>query len=174
MSIKAKFKSFIIEHVSNSKRAELYKKWYGIQIGDGCEIYRNVAFGSEPYLIQIGNNVRITSGVKFCTHDGGMWVIRNLGWNKQADLFGKIKIGDNVHIGWNAVIMPNVTIGNNVVIGIGAVVTHDVPDNCIVAGVPARVIKILDAYYEKNKDSILNTKSLSESDKKKYIESILN
>lgn len=103
-----------------------------------------------------------------------MWVIRNLDWNKQADLFGKIRIGDNVHIGWNAVIMPNVTIGNNVVIGIGSIVTHDVPDNCIAAGVPARVIKTLDAYYEKNKDSILNTKGLSSSDKKKYVKSVLN
>ncbi|MES2439453.1 MAG: sugar O-acetyltransferase [Verrucomicrobiota bacterium] len=52
-----------------------------------------------------------------------------------------ITIGDNVWIGGNAVINPGVTIGNNVVIASGAVVTKDVPDNVVVAGVPAKVIK---------------------------------
>ena len=53
-------------------------------------------------------------------------------------------IGNDVWIGGNAVILPGVTIGSNVVVGAGAVVTKDVPDNCVVAGVPARVIKPLE------------------------------
>ena len=93
----------------------------GGKIGENCEIFPNVEFGSEPYLITIGNNVRITNGVKFVTHDGGVWVLRNLGL-KDIDCFGEIIIGDNVHIGWNAIIMPNVKIGDNCVIGAGAVV----------------------------------------------------
>lgn len=44
----------------------------GIVIGIGCEIYKDVTWGSEPYLISIGNHVRITSGVRFVTHDGGV------------------------------------------------------------------------------------------------------
>ncbi|WP_035602744.1 sugar O-acetyltransferase [Haloferula sp. BvORR071] len=58
--------------------------------------------------------------------------------------FGKpVTIGDNVWIGGHAVINPGVRIGNNVVIAAGAVVTKDVPDNMVVAGVPARVIREL-------------------------------
>ena len=58
--------------------------------------------------------------------------------------FGKpITIGDNVWIGGHAVINPGVTIGNNVVIAAGAVVTRDVPDNVVVGGVPAKVLRQL-------------------------------
>lgn len=52
-------------------------------------------------------------------------------------------IGDNVNVGANVVIIGNITIGNNVIIGAGSVVVHDVPDNCVVVGNPARVIKSL-------------------------------
>ncbi len=54
-----------------------------------------------------------------------------------------IVIGDDVWIGSNAVILPGVTIGRHVVVAAGAVVTKDVPDNCVVGGVPAKVIKLL-------------------------------
>lgn len=58
--------------------------------------------------------------------------------------FGKpVKIGDNVWIGGRAVINPGVTIGDNVVIGSGSVVTKDIPANSVVAGNPARVIKMV-------------------------------
>ena len=53
-------------------------------------------------------------------------------------------IGDDVWIGGNCTILPGVTIGHNVVVAAGAVVTKDVPDNCVVAGCPARVIKTID------------------------------
>lgn len=63
--------------------------------------------------------------------------------NKMA--FAKpVVIGDDVWIGGNCTILPGVHIGNNVVVTAGAVVTKDVPDNCIVGGVPAKVIKELD------------------------------
>lgn len=51
----------------------------GVRIGYGCEINRNTSFGSEPYLISLGDQVRTTYGVKFITHDGGLWVVRNMG-----------------------------------------------------------------------------------------------
>lgn len=56
-----------------------------------------------------------------------------------------VNIGDDVWIGGNCTILPGVTIGNNVVVAAGAVVTKDVPDNCVVGGVPARVIKHIDS-----------------------------
>lgn len=53
-------------------------------------------------------------------------------------------IGDNCTLGVKSTIIAGVTIGNNVIVGANAVVTHDVPDNCVVAGVPAKIIKRLD------------------------------
>lgn len=116
-----------------------YLKKKGVKIGENCEIYKSALFGSEPYLIEIGNHVRINSGVNFVTHDGGYWVLRDehAGFGsefKNADKFGKIVVEDNVHIGTNAIIMPGVTIGENSVIACGAVVTHDVTRNSIWGG----------------------------------------
>lgn len=55
-----------------------------------------------------------------------------------------IVIGDDVWIGANSVILPGVTLGSHVIVAAGAVVTKDIPDNCVVAGVPAKVIKQLE------------------------------
>lgn len=142
----------------------------GAKIGVGCSIHPSASLGSEPYLIEIGNHVRLNSGVNIVTHDGGMWVLRELySEMKDADLFGKIKIGDNVHIGTNAMIMPNVCVGNNCIIGSCAVVTKSVPDNCVVVGVPARVIETIDDYRKKHVNSVLYTKNKKEEEKKEIV-----
>lgn len=57
---------------------------------------------------------------------------------------GEIKIGRNVWIGDKVSIFGGVTIGNNVIIGAGSIVTHNVPSNCMVAGIPAKIVKQLD------------------------------
>ena len=150
------------------KRARLLRK-KGVKIGNNTQIWPSVNFGSEPYLIEIGDNVRITSNVELTTHDGGLWVLRNNGMLKNGDKFGKIKIGNNVHIGKNSIIMPGITIGNNVVIGVSSVVTKDVPSNSVVAGVPARLIETIDEYYEKNKNKVVFTKNMSSKEKKEYL-----
>lgn len=61
--------------------------------------------------------------------------------NTQLEYGKKITIGDNVWIGGNVVVNPGVTIGSNVVIGSGSVVTYDIPDGVVAAGVPCRVIR---------------------------------
>lgn len=155
--------------ICNFKEREKMVRKMGVKIGSGCEIYPNVSFGSEPYLIEIGNNVRLTVGVKITTHDGGLWVLRNNGKLKNADKFGKVKIGNNVHIGLNSIIMPGVTIGDNVIIGCGAVVTKDIPSNSVAVGVPAKVIESVDDYYKKVKNKVVYTKSMSTEDKKKFL-----
>ena len=153
------------------ERVKLLRKM-GVKIGDGCQIYPSVNFGSEPYLIELGNKVRLTAGVKITTHDGGLWVLRNMNGEKfaKADRFGKVKIGNNVHIGLDTIIMPGVTIGDNVIIGCGAVVTKDIPSNSVAVGVPAKVIESIDDYSGKVKDSIVMTKGMSGEEKQKYLE----
>lgn len=126
-------------------------------IGENCEIYKSADFGSEPYLIKLGNYVRVNAGVQFVTHDGGTWVLCQLNSIENAskiEIFGKITVGNNVHIATNAIIMPNVCIGDNVIIGCNAIVTKDIPDNSVAVGIPARVIESLDDYINKNKKSI--------------------
>lgn len=166
--IKNLLRKVMMQKLKANKKTRLIKE-LGVNIGDGCEIYQDVSFGSEPYLITIGNNVRITKGVNFVTHDGGIWVLRKMNLMENCDVFGKIIIGDNIHIGFNAIIMPGVTIGNNCVIGCGAVVTNDIPENSIAVGVPARVIKSTNQYFEKCKKNCDYTKHMSKEEKKKYL-----
>lgn len=160
------FKKYIL---TNEQRIKYLRK-IGVTIGNDCEIYSTVEFGSEPYLVSIGDHVRLTDGVKFVTHDGGVWVIRNRNKEEYADLFGRIIIGSNVHIGWDAIIMPNVKIGNNVIVGCGAIVTRDIPDNSVAVGVPAKVIKTIDQYYDNIKDRIVRSKGLSKLEKRNLLE----
>lgn len=170
MNIAQMIRYLILKLVSPTQRVEMIRKdRRGVKIGSNCEIYEDVYFDSEPYLIEIGNNVRIARGVTLLTHDGGMWVPRNNGMLKNADAFGKIKIGNNVHIGMYASIMPSVTIGDNVIIGVGAIVTKDIPPNSIAAGVPAKVIETLDEYYIKHKDTVDFTKHMNENEKRSYL-----
>ncbi len=149
------------------KKYILKKK--GVQLGNGIEIGKNVNFGSEPYLIEIENNVRISSNVNFITHDGGLWTLRKMGLLENADYFGKIIIKENVNIGMNATIMPGVTIGKNSIVGFGAVVTKDVEPNTVVAGIPAKKIETIQEYYEKKKNKCDFTKNMNYYEKRKYL-----
>lgn len=165
---KLRYKIYSLINLDVAFRKEKFIKGGG-RIGVGCEIYPDVEFGSEPYLISIGNFVRITNGVRFITHDGGAWVLRNLGM-KNIDIFSPIKIGNNVHIGWNAIIMPGVKIGNNCIIGAGAIVTKNIPDNSVAVGIPAKVIETIDDYKSKVEGKCEYTKNMSWKEKKRYLE----
>jgi len=69
-----------------------YAKYVGASIGCDC-ILESVHFGSEPWLIEIGNHVEITSNVYFITHDGSTWTFRNEKKYKDIIRYGKIIIG---------------------------------------------------------------------------------
>jgi acetyltransferase-like isoleucine patch superfamily enzyme len=103
-------------------------------------------FGSEPWLVSLGDNVYITADVQFITHDGGTLILRkdhpDLEWT------APITVGDDVYIGVRSLIMPGVSIGNRCIIGAGSIVTRDVPDNSVAIGVPARVVRSVDEYLE--------------------------
>lgn len=158
------------DRLAKSKDPVQYWRKKGMKIGEGCEIYSSADFGSEPYLIAIGDRVRINGGVRLITHDGGVWVRRHLrGELSDIDLFGEIKIGNNVHIGTNSIIMPNVSIGDNCIIGCGAIVTKDIPSNSVAVGVPAKVIESIDDYAQKHINDFVDTKHLSASQKREFI-----
>lgn len=147
-----------------------YFRSLGVQIGEKCEIYPSVSFGSEPYTIKIGDKVRINAGVQFITHDGGVWVLRNMMPEcADVDIIKGITVGNNVHIGTNAIVMPGVSIGNNCIIGCGAIVTKSIPDNSVAVGIPARVIETVEEYFEKNKGKFIHTKHMSAEEKKKFL-----
>jgi len=156
--------------MDRKKRAKYLTKFTGASIGKGGEIATSVNFGSEPYLLSFGDNVRIASGVNFYTHEGAIGVIRILKPEyKNAGIYGRIVVGNNVHIGSHSTIMPGVTIGNNVIIGSGAIVTHDIPDNSVAVGVPARVICTVDDFFEKNADKIVFTYQMSEDERRDFL-----
>lgn len=147
-----------------------YARSIGVRVGDGCRFIglQLGTFGSEPYLVRLGNHVTITSGVRFITHDGGVWVFRQK--HPDIEILAPIVIGDNVFVGLNTIIMPGVAIGENSVIGAGSVVTRDIPSNSIAVGVPARCIKSTDEYWESIKDKASYTRSLPQLEKQRLFE----
>lgn len=96
--------------------------------------------------------MQITRGVIILTH-GYDWSVLKGVYGDILGSSGKVKIGDNVFIGMNAIILKGVHIGNNVIIGAGSIVNKNVPDNCVVAGNPAKVICDLETYYQKRKSA---------------------
>ncbi len=144
---------------TEAEQEVLIKQYFGsvgcdVSIGQGfmCDNGKNIHVGDQfltnynvtildimpVYIgdyVMIGPNTLITTVNHPLTPKGRR---QHLGIGKP------VTIGNDVWIGGNAVILPGVTIGNNVVIAAGAVVTKNVPDNCIVGGVPAKIIKSIE------------------------------
>lgn len=119
-----------------------------------CDFGNRVTFGKGVFInhsailsasggIEFQDGVSVAPGVRIATinHD----------FNNRHTIYtyGKVVIKKNAWIGMNVTICPGVTIGKNSVVAAGAVVTKDVPDNAIVGGVPAKVIKMLDPNEQK-------------------------
>ena len=119
----------------------------GVTIGENCHIHTNNLDTGHPYLIEIGNNVTI-SHARILTHDGS--TVPVVGHSK----CGKVIIEDNVFIGTDAIIMPNVRIGENSIIGAGSIVTKDIPANVVAAGNPAKIICTYEEFKAKNEQLI--------------------
>ena len=85
----------------------------GMKVGKDVVFIEAPAFGSEPYLIEIGGRTKITAGCTFINHDGAMYVIRSMEKYADARNFGRIRIGKNCFIGNNCTFLPGVEIGDN-------------------------------------------------------------
>jgi acetyltransferase-like isoleucine patch superfamily enzyme len=149
--------------------AAAYGRHLGARIGKRTQLLTKpqVLLGSEPYLVTIGDHCEITDGVRFITHDGAVWVLRDK--HPEVDVLGQIVIGNNVFIGFNAIVLPGVTIGDNCVVGAGSVVTKSMPPNSVVAGNPARVIRSLAEYEASSLKKSLNTKRMSDEEKRGFL-----
>lgn len=111
-------------------------------------VVNRIVFGAYiPPSCQIGQGTRFAYGGSGCVVHARAVVGRNCILGPCSTIGGRSKVyevpvlGDNVYLGGGAKVLGNVKIGNNVVIGANAVVIKDVPDNCIVAGVPAKILK---------------------------------
>lgn len=142
----------------------------GAKIGNNVEFIMNQNFGSEPYLISIGDNTTVSFDCAFVNHDAATRVIRNLpDGNKETVIYGPITIGKNCFIGCRTTLLPNVTIGDNSVIGACSLVNRDIPSNVVAAGVPCKVICTLDEYRQKHEEDFLYMVSLPYEKKKEFL-----
>lgn len=125
----------------NSFIAPVFNCDYGlnIHVGDNFLANYNVTI-LDVAPVHIGDNVMIGPNTMICTVGHPL---SPKGRRNHLGVAKPIRIGNDVWIGGNVTVLPGVTIGNNVVIAAGAVVTKDVPDNCLYGGVPARKIKDL-------------------------------
>lgn len=162
--------AFKIANSSSKRRIEYIRKRGG-KIGINTIILSSAnCFGSEPYLVDVGNNCLISGDVSFITHDGSLNVLNNLGFfEKPTDKMRPIKVGNNVFIGMKAIVMPGVKIGDNCIVGAASVVTKDVPEGMCVAGVPAKVICSIQEYADKNRPYFYPTYKMNYEDKKEYL-----
>ena len=119
----------------------------GLVVGKNLEIMGGVIIDpSHCWHIKIGDNVTLAPRVHILAHDAS--TILFLGYARVSN----VTIGDNVFIGAGTIVLPGVSIGNNVVIGAGSVVSHDIPDDSVAMGNPAKVMKSLEEYVVREKE----------------------
>lgn len=112
------------------KTAERYRR-LGARIGRNVRIIGTID-GVNPHLISIGDNSVVGAQAGVLAHG--------------PTTSGKpTVVGNNVYIGFGAIVLPGRTVGDNCIVGAGAVVTRDIPPNSIVAGNPARILRTRDA-----------------------------
>lgn len=157
MNEKVKQFLLILKYGNKATSKGYYKrlKKAGISLGNNVVFYSPWTINIDiqrPWMIEIGNDVHITAGVKILQH-GYDWAVLQ---KKYGDVFGscgKVKIGNNVFIGTNTTILKNVEIGDNVIIGANSLVNKDCIKEGIYAGNPVRFIMSLEDYYKKRKNN---------------------
>ncbi len=132
------------------KDAEEIRKLGGI-VGNNFYNY-GIIDDNHINLLSIGDNVTIASGAKLELHDAS--TKRVLGYSK----IGRISIGNNVFIGANSLILPNVAIGDNCIIGAGSIVVRDIPPGSVAVGNPCRVVGTYEDFIDNNKKLFRDSK----------------
>ena len=146
MRVKTSIKRFFLQKLRGAALTNEQLRKKGLSIGKNTDIYTSLIDYEHGYLISIGNNVTLASDVRLLTHDASTY--KFLGYSK----VGRINIGNNVFIGSQTIVLPNVNIGDYVIIGAGSVVTRDIPDNSVAVGNPCHVIGTYDDFKKKNQE----------------------
>lgn len=116
----------------------------GMTVGKNFHRLNGVILDSSHcWLIEIGDNVTLAPRVHILCHDASTKQFLN--YTK----IGRVTIGNNVFIGASSVVLPGISIGNNVIIGANSTVTHNIPDNSVYAGSPAKYLCSLEEYIKK-------------------------
>ena len=143
---------------------ELYRL-SGATIGEKMRAFSPLS-SAEPYLLKFGNNITISTEVRFITHDNSVIKL----FDKATDTFGYIEIGDNCFIGAGSIILPGVKLGPNTIVGAGSVVTKSyIEGNIVIGGNPAKKICDVSTYKNKVENNTLNTRGLTYDQKKEYL-----
>lgn len=160
--MKNKIKNILLyikyQHKATSKSYVNYLRKKGIKIGKDTNFYSPWTIFVDiqrPWMIEIGDNVHITSGCNILQH-GYDWAVTKKLYGEVLGSSGKVKIGNNVFIGVKTTILKGVTIGDNVVIGANSLVNKDLASNAVYAGNPAKFIMTIDDYFHKRKKEQLN------------------
>ena len=138
---------------STSESYYKYLSKKGIRLGKNVKFYSPWTISVDtqrPWMIQIGDNVHITSGCRILQH-GYDWCVLQKKYGEVCGSCGKVKIGDNVFIGVETTILKGVTIGNDIIIGAKSLVNKDCIEPGVYAGNPVKFIMSLEEYYEKRK-----------------------
>ena len=114
----------------------LRHKMRGCDIGENCRISKSAIIDrAHPKGVHIGDNTRVLIEAMILAHDYSRGLLDN------RSMWLDTYIGKNCVIGGRSMIMPGVKIGDHVYVGGGSIVTRDIPDHCLVAGNPARIIR---------------------------------
>ena len=123
----------------------------GAEIGERVRIFdpqSTVLDATRPFLLKIGDDVQITSGVTILTH-GYDWSVLKGVYGDVLGSAGEVVIGNNCFIGMHTTILKGVHIGDNCIIGANSLVNKDIPSGYVAAGNPAKPIMTVEDYYQK-------------------------
>lgn len=152
-----KIQNKILPQTIKSKQYIEKLRYSGVKIGEGSYIFNpntTIIDDTRPHLLEIGKYCKITAGVKILTHDYSRSVLRL----KYGYIIGEAKktiIGDNVFIGIDSIILMGSKIGSNVIIGAGSVVSGNIPNDVVIAGNPAKIIRTLEEHNEIRKNKCI-------------------
>ena len=121
----------------------------GLKVGKNVRFVEVPQFGTECFLIEIGDETTFSNNVRFVNHDGGQNALHFFDKYKDVRTFGRIKIGKQCLIGADTIIMLGVEMGDNCVLGAGSILTTSMPNGTVYAGVPAKYICTIEEYGDK-------------------------
>lgn len=139
-------------NIENNTQYVKRLKSRGLKVGCNFNIQKEVILDdSHCWLIEIGDNVTLAPRVHVLCHDAS--TKNHLGYT----IIGRVKIGNNVFVGANTIIMPSVSIGDNVIIGANSLVTKDLKEDSVFFGSPAKFVCSIEEYLFQQKERMENS-----------------